>query len=44
MPRPLEFHTPGVRTKALSCLQRVAPKGPGVEGTRYVLSGLPGKR
>ena len=21
--------------EALSCLQRVAPKGPGVEGTRY---------
>ena len=26
---------PEVRTKALSCLQRVAPKGPGVEGSRY---------
>ncbi len=26
---------PVVRTNALSCLQRVAPKGPGVEGSRY---------
>ena len=29
--------------KALSCLQRVAPKGPGVEGTKYVLSDCLGK-
>ena len=42
---PTSPYTPGgsaspeVRTKALSCLQRVAPKGPGVEGTRYDLSG-----
>ena len=27
---------PVVRTNALSCLQRVAPKGPGVEGTRCI--------